>query len=282
MVGIISYNRAMVLPRAIQSALDQVDVNLSVFVLDNHSTDHTRKLAEDFPQVCWIFSEVNLGVSKGRNELMSRPGFDYFVSLDDDSWFMEKNSISKAIEVFEQNNKIAALAFEILTADRPTSDDSRAPFPVRDFIGCGHMIKLDLVRPLGFYQSMPGFYGGEEKELCIQLIDAGFLIAKTPDIKVWHDKTGLTRDIQSQNRSGICNDLVSFYRQTPWLFVMPLLLYKIFSHIRFSYKYEGESVTRSTRQGIIDFFKICITGRLPRRRPVSFRTLRKVRILPHA
>ncbi len=105
---------------------------------------------------------------------------------------------------------------------------------VATFIGCGHVLRLDAVRRLGGYASFPGSYGGEEKDLCLRLIDAGHAIVKMPGVHVWHDKSSTARDLVAQHRSGVCNDLTMTLRRTPFLLLPAAMGWKFARHFQFA------------------------------------------------
>lgn len=236
LVGIVTRNRAGILPKALASALAQTVPNLQVAVIDDGSTDDTPKLSAQFPQVSWMRRETGQGYMSARNELMARPGLDFFVSLDDDAWFLRTDEIAVALQYLNEHPAVAAVAFDILAPDQPATRERGAARPAATFIGCGHMLRLAAVREVGAYAPTPGGYGGEEKDLCLRLMDAGYSIVRLPGVHVWHDKTPVAREIPHQHRSGVCNDLVMTLRRTP-LWVLPLALpAKLFRHLRFSWR----------------------------------------------
>ena len=131
---------------------------------------------------------------------------------------------------------MAAVAFDILAPDQSQRREVGAAQPVAMFIGCGHVLRLSAVREVGAYEPVPGSYGGEEKDLCLRLMDADYSIVRLPGVHVWHDKSPVARIIPHQHRSGVCNDLVMTLRRTP-LSVLPVaLLSKVFRHLWFSWR----------------------------------------------
>jgi GT2 family glycosyltransferase len=256
----------------------QKDVDVEIAIFDDASSDNTRDLAHTFADVRWHFAESSLGVSKARNFLMQIDGFEFYCSLDDDSWFLESDALAKGVDIMRSDSTIAAIAFDILSPDQPNRNTRSTQFSVRDFIGCGHLLRLSVVRAAGYYQQMPGFYGGEEKDLSIKLLDLGYKIMKTPGVHVWHDKTNKARDPRKQHRSGVCNDLVFFFRRAPLIILSLGLLYRVFQHLKFGVQ---SKLFRSTWGGIIDFFGLFVTRKL-KRVPVSVVTFRRFMELPGA
>ncbi len=234
LVGISTFNRADILPKAIESALGQSHAPLQVAVVDDASTDATPLLAKRFPQVEWTRWESNQGYAPARNHLMLDSTADYYVSLDDDAWFLRGDEIALAVDILERNDAIAAVAFDILSPDRP-DPVARTPFvPSAMFIGCGHVLRLEAIRKMKGYAAFPGSYGGEEKDLCLRLLDAGYEVIRLPGVHVWHDKTQTARDLEAQHRSGVCNDLTIALRRTP-LGLLPLaMIWKLLRHFQFA------------------------------------------------
>ena len=221
LVGIVTHNRAEILPKAIASAFAQKGCRIRVAVIDDCSTDATPKLARQHPDVEWTRWEPGRGYMAARNQWMLSNGVDYFVSLDDDSWFMQEDEIALAVDLMEKQPIVAAVAYDILSPDRAEAVKRQSAQPANIFIGCGHVLKLKSLRQVGVYDAVPGSYGGEEKDLCLRLIDAGYVIMAMPGVHVWHDKTTVSRDIAAQYRSVVCNDLMMTVRRTPvWLLAL--------------------------------------------------------------
>ena len=236
LIGIVTRNRASILRKAVQSALSQRGCEVRVAVIDDCSSDETSEVAGEFPAVDWTRWSTNLGYMVARNHWMSSACEDYFVSLDDDAWFLEGDEVATAIKVMEQNPQIAAVAFDILSPDRPNPVRREVPQAAALFIGCGHVLRLAAVQNVGFYELFPGRYGAEEKDLALRLMDAGYQIVRLPGVHVWHDKTSLARVIPEQHKSGVCNDLTMALRRTPAPFLLIALLAKCYRHLAFSRK----------------------------------------------
>jgi GT2 family glycosyltransferase len=270
-VGIVTHNRADLLPKAIASALDQLDCNVQVSVIDDGSTDATSEISEKFPHVEWTRWMPGRGYMAARNHWMACADADYFVSLDDDAWFLQKDEIALAVACMERHPRIAAIAFDILSPDRPDAVPRDPPHLSAMFIGCGHLLRLSAVREVGVYEKTPGSYGGEEKDLCLRLMDAGHSIVLMRGVHVWHDKTMLARDADAQHRSGVCNDLIMTLRRTPGLLLPMALLAKICRHLIHAWKHQ---LMKPCLEAFALFAK-SVPDALRVRRPVKSATLRE-------
>jgi GT2 family glycosyltransferase len=278
LIGLVSRNRAEILPKAINSALRQRNSDIEVAVFDDNSSDNTFLLKDKFPDVQWEFSKENKGYVFARNKLMKEAGTEYFCSLDDDSWFINDNEIEKAISYLDTHSNVAAVAFDILSPDQPDQKVELLPNEVGMFIGCGHILRLSAAREVNYYDPNPSFYGGEEKDICLKLINKGYQIMLMPGIHVWHEKTTVARNIKAQHYSGVCNDLVFLYRRAPLVILIPGLIVKIAKHLSFSFHYKQENIFIPGVKGILRFFVLLFTFNLIRS-PVSLNAFRKFRIL---
>jgi glycosyltransferase involved in cell wall biosynthesis len=249
-VGIMTHNRAGELRKAITSALQQSYAPLRVAVIDDASSDETPALRDEFKSVLWERCERVQGYVWARNKMMLTATEDYYASLDDDSRFIRGDEIAIAVEFLERHPEVAAVAFDILSPDFPQPVSRSSRHSVATFIGCGHVLRLSAVKQLGGYAEFPGTYGAEEKDFCLRLIDAGYLIVKFDGVHVWHDKTLLARDIPRQHCSGVCNDLALTLRRVPCSVVLPILGWKMSSHIAFAAR---NGLLRPCLQGFRNF-----------------------------
>ncbi len=92
-VIIPTYNRCDLLPRALESVLNQTYPADEIIVIDDGSTDETGKMIQQqFPQVHYIHQH-NQGVSHARNAGIKQAGGDWIAFLDsDDEWLPDKLS----------------------------------------------------------------------------------------------------------------------------------------------------------------------------------------------
>jgi GT2 family glycosyltransferase len=271
LVGIVTRDRYKVVTKAIESALRQRYSRLRVAVLDDGSEDETPQLRFNYPAVRWTRWERSRGHLEARNFLMRDGEADYYVSLDDDAWFMHGNEISIAMQHMETNPKVGAVAFDILSPDREKASPRMEPRPTRVFIGCGHILRISAVRECGFYVPGPGLYGSEESDLCIRLLDRNWEIHFLPGVHIWHDKTTVARDIAAQHRSGVCNDLAFAARRCPFPLILGIMPIKVINHVRFAAR---NHLVRPCLAGL-GLFLNCALDVLNSREPVRASTFKE-------
>jgi glycosyltransferase involved in cell wall biosynthesis len=100
-VVIPTYNRAHLLPRAIQSVLDQTYQDLEIIIVDDGSRDNTERVIKNFKdeRIRYIQHNQNKGASAARNTGIRESRGKYIAFQDsDDEWF--SNKLEKQIEAF--------------------------------------------------------------------------------------------------------------------------------------------------------------------------------------
>ena len=94
-VGVVipTYNRSHTLERALRSVLAQTKAPEQIVVVDDGSSDNTKKLIKHFPQINYIEQE-NSGVSAARNKGIRTLNTKWIALLDsDDAWCPRKLEI---------------------------------------------------------------------------------------------------------------------------------------------------------------------------------------------
>ena len=106
-----SYNRADLVGRAIQSALNQTYQHFEIIVVDDGSTDDTEEIVKGFsdPRIHYLRHEQNKGGSAARNTGIKASIGEYIAFLDSDcEWFPEK--LEKQLKIFgESSCKLGAV-----------------------------------------------------------------------------------------------------------------------------------------------------------------------------
>ncbi|MBI3864414.1 MAG: glycosyltransferase family 2 protein [Planctomycetia bacterium] len=86
-VVIPTYDRAYIIGRAIESVLQQTYRSVEVIVIDDGSTDDTRRVVEAFGPPVRYFYQTNAGVSAARNHGLRKARGEFVALLDsDDLW----------------------------------------------------------------------------------------------------------------------------------------------------------------------------------------------------
>lgn len=92
-VIIPTYNRATLLPRAVNSVLNQTYRDFELIIVDDGSTDNTKEVIRKYkdPRIQYIKHDKNKGGSAARNLGIKMAKGEYIAFLDsDDEWLPEK------------------------------------------------------------------------------------------------------------------------------------------------------------------------------------------------
>jgi glycosyltransferase involved in cell wall biosynthesis len=102
-----TYNYGKYLTKAIKSCLDQTHKELEIIVVDDGSTDDTREIVGQLPDIVYIFHE-NQGVSTARNTGLNLAKGEFIVFLDADDYLLE-DSITTRIDVFRRHPDVGVV-----------------------------------------------------------------------------------------------------------------------------------------------------------------------------
>ena len=105
-VCIATYNRAELLPLTLKSVLNQTYTDLEIIIVDDCSTDGTKKLVETKllkldPRIKYIRHETNKGLATARNNAIFSATGKYFTFVDDDDEW-EKDFIEEFVKTAEK------------------------------------------------------------------------------------------------------------------------------------------------------------------------------------
>jgi glycosyltransferase involved in cell wall biosynthesis len=103
-----TYNRCNLLPRAINSVLNQSFKNFELIIVDDGSTDETKKIIEKYlkknSRIKYIYQKNSGSPAQPRNTGIKIAKGNYIAFLDhDDEWFNDK--LEKQIKMYIKNNK---------------------------------------------------------------------------------------------------------------------------------------------------------------------------------
>jgi len=276
-IGITTKNRPEYLPKCLSSCLAQAYEPKEIVVWDDSDDPEVLKQTEEikklFPSVRWIHPNFRTTCNQARVQLMSEEGCDIFCSIDDDGWFMGSDELEAGVREIAADPDCAGVAYDILSPDRPAPVVRAAPQQTMTFIGCGFMLRASMLREAGYYAEFPGWYGAEEKDLCIRFMDRGWTMRFLPGVHVWHDKTTKNRDWGQLHRSGTLNDMIFGLVRTPFPDVLYYLPGKAVNLVVWGLK--GTKGERwSGMLGLWDFLRHA-PRYLGKRQPVSRRTFRE-------
>ena len=107
-----TYNRADLLPRSIDSILNQTYTNFEFIIVDDGSTDSTHLLLETYaqsdPRIKILTNETNKGISYSRNRGTDAAKGKYIAIMDSDD-YSEPERLKKHVDYLEKHEEVTAL-----------------------------------------------------------------------------------------------------------------------------------------------------------------------------
>ena len=188
-IGIPAYNQGQYLAECIESVLAQTVKPHEIIVVNDGSTDDTRYIAKQYPEVKYI-EQVNKGLASARNTMLMNMTGEWFYPLDaDDKMF--PNCIERIVEIIENNPDadIVAPSFkefgvrdrEVILMPEPKFDD----FKTGNRIGYFSAIKKEALLEIGGY-SPRMVHGYEDYHLWVNLLSVGKKIVTIPELLIFY------------------------------------------------------------------------------------------------
>ncbi len=191
-VAVVTYNRASLVTRALDSVLTQTRSDYEIVVLDNDSHDGTAELiANRYPQARLVRLARNLGCPEGRNHLYANCRGEFIVNLDDDGW-MSPDLLDRLEAVFRQDERIGVVAMRQSFPEGGVNAGRAMSAQFQDvgvFVGCASALRRSMLAETGAFPS-DFFLFAEESYLALRALDAGYRIVSAPDIIMWHPHIG--------------------------------------------------------------------------------------------
>lgn len=217
-VLIATKNRKDELLRAVASATQQ-EPPVEVLVMDDGSDDGTAEAVRvNFPGVRVERSEQSLGyiVQRNRGIRMARGGIVF--SLDDDAFYTSPDTVRLTLEEMH-DSRVAAVAIPLRQMHAGGRLDQRAPdgeqiYLTAAFIGAAFAIRRDVfVQAGGFREDL--FHQGEESDLCIRLLDQGFVTRMGSAPPIEH-RASAVRNLVRMDYFGRRNDVLFAWWNVPF------------------------------------------------------------------
>jgi GT2 family glycosyltransferase len=191
-VVVLTYNRSEILRRTLRAVAAQAFAGLEMIVVDNASTDGTGAMVRDaFPDIRYIRLEENAGIH-GRNVGYRAARAPLILSLDDDIELMEPDTLDRLAERFGSAMKLGALTLKICEGE---ADKDFAPhhwwhaaprelaqnreFPTDHINEAAVAFRAEALAQSGYYYERL-FWGGEEWDLVLAMLDRGFEVRYFP------------------------------------------------------------------------------------------------------
>lgn len=115
-VLVIIWNNSRTILKCLDSILQKSsDINLEIIAVDNHSTDRSQELIENYsPLIKTIFNSKNLYYTRATNQALKEARGKYILFLNPDTEILNR-ALQKMLEYMEKNPEISGLGPQLLT-----------------------------------------------------------------------------------------------------------------------------------------------------------------------
>ncbi len=244
---------------------------------DGGSADLAEALRREFPAAQYHSLGTGRGPGFQRNRGIEMAGADTVFAIDDDTVLPSAHTVRQTIEEFS-DPRIAAVAIPYANVRYETRVRHRAPdttsiWVSHAFTGASHAIRRSAFLETGGYRE-PFFYMGEEGDLCLRLLNRGYVVRVGTADPIHH--------LESRRRNSaladFCarrNDLAFAWHNVP---SSRLPVHLIGTTINGLVSAAHAPNTMSALRGMASGYGQIITGRVPRD-PVGLDVYRLQRLL---
>ncbi|HPS19457.1 MAG TPA: glycosyltransferase family 2 protein [Candidatus Omnitrophota bacterium] len=214
-VIISTYNRAELLPRAIESVLRQTYSTFELIIVDDGSTDHTRQVVAEFvsrdDRIRYFYID-HKGSARAKNYAIGKASGVYVGMLDsDDEWFDMK--LETQLNIFEGSNnpKLGCVGCGSQVVDLINGRTYNQGIILRENVlkqilskdcmgsGSNMLYKADILKKIGLFDEH--LTSGSDWELRIRLAQAADFIFSEKILLVYYiHRQNLTNSISLVNK----------------------------------------------------------------------------------
>ena len=199
------FKRGEIFDRGLDSVLRQKYENKEIIVVDNHSQDDVKqRIMARRAGIKLIELPANGGACAARNAGARAATGDILVILDDDAGFFSPLELGELVKIFDKRPDVHAVAFKVCDPatgelclrdwchPRYWKEFAQTEFETDHFGEGASAFRREVFEKTGGYYE-PLFYGAEGLDMELRVMDQGFKIIYTPQVRVWHQVSGMAR-----------------------------------------------------------------------------------------
>lgn len=216
-IVIPSCNRIEELRALIRSCLSQT-LPVEIIVVDDAANDDVERMTRvEFPSVRYY----RLGQSKGpafqRNRGIELATNDVVFPLDDDSVLVSRRTVEQTLSEFN-HPRIGAVGIPYININHDrrvlqTAPRDGAIHITHSFVGAAHAVRRDVFLEVGGFREH-FFYMGEESDLCLRMLSAGY-VTRLGNADPIHHVESPRRNMSRASFSGRRNDIRFAWHNVP-------------------------------------------------------------------
>jgi glycosyltransferase involved in cell wall biosynthesis len=142
-VGLPTYNRAQLLPRAIASVLAQSYQRVELVISDNASTDETESICREAMRqdgrIQYVRQPTNCGPIENFTEVVRRSSGELFMWLSDDDW-LDAEYLSTCVALLTANQDVSAVCGRVRYVNHDTTAFFEDPVAILDSVPANRVL----------------------------------------------------------------------------------------------------------------------------------------------
>jgi GT2 family glycosyltransferase len=244
-----------------------------VIVCADGCTDDTVAMVErEFHSCRLLRNESVQGSVFSRDRLLRLAKCDIVLSLDDDSYPLDQDFISRLKDLFEKYPEAALFSFPEIRDDGELAHVTKSPQSaahlVSAYANCAAAMRRAVyLRSAGF----PGFFVHmyEEPDYALQCYALGFVVRFEPSLRIRHHVSAAQREPIRRHHFNARNELWSAVMRCPFPQVIVVALFRVWRQFRYAC---SEGFGWAIREPMWWFSALAGVGKcLANRQPVSWK-----------
>jgi GT2 family glycosyltransferase len=229
-ICIATHNRYEDLARTLRELARLDPQPAEIIVLADGCTDGTTEfVTQSFPAIRLLEHPKARGSIPSRNEMAAACRSEIFLSLDDDSYPVESDFITRVAQSFEENPALAVLSFPQRTDEFPETL-TKTDFGPAQFVGSyansGAAIRRSVFTNLGAY---PEFFrhAYEEPDFALRCVAAGWQVRQETSLTIRHHYTSAERSELRVHQRHARNEQWSVLMRCPLPYFPAVALFRL-------------------------------------------------------
>ena len=203
---------------------------------DGCTDDTVEYIRRSFPNFLLLIHQKAQGSIASRDEMMRAASSDVLLSLDDDSYPIELDAITRIKGIFMENARLAVVTFPQRTDEYPQTL-SQNDFGPMQFVGtfsnAGTAIRRDSFILLGGYPS-EFHHMYEEPDFALRCVAAGLEVTLDPRVTIRHHYTGAQRNELRIHQLHARNEIWSALMHCPFPELPGVLIFRVVRQLAYA------------------------------------------------
>ena len=229
-ICLATHNRRDELTRTLREIARLDPQPAGIIIAADGCTDGTPEfVTKEYPAIRLITHTAARGSIPSRNEMAGVCTSDVFLSLDDDSYPIETDFLSRLAKLFDENPALAVASFPQRTDEFPatlTQTDFGPPHFTGTYANSGAAIRRAVFAKLGGY---PDFFhhAYEEPDFALRCCAAGWQMRQETSLTIRHHFTSVQRNEMRTHHRHARNELWSVLMRCPAPQLFAVALFRI-------------------------------------------------------